>query len=69
MTDKLMTDKEKCNWTDRGNGVWFTLCGEAFSFDDGANEFTYCPYCGKKIVQGERVVVKNSGLQRNMRHG
>lgn len=43
---------EKCKWSEDGDGVWDTSCGERFEFVDGGppeNGFEFCPYCGKKL--------------------
>ena len=51
-----MKSKEKCYWTEDSDGNWETSCGNMFNFIDGNpedNEFQYCPYCGKEIIQRE----------------
>ena len=52
-------DKEKCYWRpESGDWVdencWDTGCDNNFIFNDGgpfANNFEYCPYCGKKLEE------------------
>jgi hypothetical protein len=50
MTD---ADRDKCEW-EWGDCYWDTGCGRAFEFNDGTptdNDFRYCPYCGKELVE------------------
>jgi len=47
-----LTD-DKCEW-EWGDCYWDTGCGRAFEFNDGTptdNDFRYCPYCGKELVE------------------
>lgn len=42
-----------CTWTEDGDGVWETACGEAYCFTDGGpreNRSRFCPYCGKPLA-------------------
>lgn len=47
--------KDKCVWTYYENEFvyyWDASCGDSFTFETGTpqeNNFTYCPFCGKKI--------------------
>ncbi len=44
--------KRPCAWTEDGDGVWQTACGEAFVFTDGGpaeNRARFCPYCGRPL--------------------
>lgn len=43
-----------CTWTQDGDGIWQTSCGEGFVFDcDGptGNKLKFCCYCGKALVE------------------
>lgn len=43
-----------CTWEADYEGIWNTLCGDNFVFnDDGpeAHGFKFCPYCGKPLIQ------------------
>ncbi len=45
-----------CVWSVDENGAYDTECGHKFEFMDGdrhENHFEYCPYCGKKIIDGK----------------
>lgn len=51
---------EICEWTSAGSWcgyrLWDTECGKnhIFAFEDGVpskNEFKFCPYCGRKLVE------------------
>lgn len=36
------------------DGQWYTRCGNMFEFfNEGprANEFQFCPYCGRRLVE------------------
>lgn len=38
-------------WQDRG--VWQSLCGKVLQYDDidiEPSSFTFCPFCGRRIV-------------------
>ena len=50
--------EELCVWRyDDYCDYYGTSCGETFCFVDGTlanyETFSYCPYCGKKIVEKE----------------
>ncbi len=52
--NKSQTEEKpgSCCWTDDGDGLWETECGEAFVFTDGGpaeNKAKFCPYCGKPL--------------------
>jgi len=42
----------ECVWTESIDGVWETICGNAFEVTNGTpteNEFQFCVYCGKPL--------------------
>lgn len=45
---------KQCHWVWEYEGYFDTDCEKAFMFNEGgpeANNFVYCPYCGRKIVE------------------
>lgn len=45
-----------CEWRHEEEGVYSTLCGEAFTFIDGGpveNGMNYCHHCGRPVVLEE----------------
>ena len=45
-----------CTWG-YDDDAWETECVETFIFFDGSptyNDFTFCPYCGSKIVEQDQ---------------
>jgi hypothetical protein len=45
--------REKCQWSEDGNGAHETQCGQCFEFTHGgvqANGLKYCCFCGGAIV-------------------
>lgn len=51
--DGSKESEKTCEWKYDDNGVYFTTCKNAFSFEsDGPkeNEFAFCPYCGNRLV-------------------
>lgn len=53
-------DSKTCEWEERKKydeyGVYDTSCNNTQYFSDGGikeNEYKYCPYCGKRIVDAE----------------
>ena len=45
---------DTCTLSEDSFGNWETECGNAFIIDVGTpteNEFTYCCFCGKKLVE------------------
>lgn len=49
-----MTERETCEWVQDLDGVWNTDCLHAFEVTTGTpveNEFKYCPFCGKVILE------------------
>ena len=52
----LRKPSEECKWTEDDANEWDTMCGECFVFNDGgpeANNFLFCPYCGKELKEIE----------------
>lgn len=46
---------KSCLWTQVDDSWYETECEHAFEFYNGGpkgNEFAFCPYCGKKLSQG-----------------
>ncbi len=60
IADKHLT-KVECGWTHttsiiEDEGIWETLCGNAFMFVEGTpqdNKIKFCCYCGRPIIQIE----------------
>ena len=60
IADKSLV-KVECGWTHttsiiEDEGIWETLCGNAFTFVEGTpqdNKIKFCCYCGRPIVQIE----------------
>jgi hypothetical protein len=57
-TNETFASPVLCFWKrreDSWSDYWNTTCGHDFVFSDGdgprENEFTFCPFCGKKIGQ------------------
>ena len=54
-----MDNEEICVWTEANEFdwiIWYSKCGEVFTFEEGGpkhNTFTFCPYCGKKLIEKE----------------
>ena len=45
-----------CTWKPDSDGNWETTCGNLHVFFDGTphqNNYGFCPYCGKRLVQTE----------------
>ena len=45
---------DTCTWTEDDANDWDTSCDNCFIFNDGGpkdNQFTYCPYCGKPLIE------------------
>jgi len=43
---------DNCVWHEDEHGVYDTLCGNSFEFNEGApceNGFLFCPYCGQQL--------------------
>lgn len=53
--------KKTCRWSADEDGTYFTRCGNAFQFFDGApddNKFKFCPYCGGVLTEKRKKEVK-----------
>ena len=50
-----MADADFCEWFNDGHDdVFYETCGPGFTFFEGgvtANEFKFCPYCGRQIKE------------------
>jgi len=45
---------DTCTWSEDADSVWTSDCGQDFELVWGTpteNEFTYCCFCGKKLVE------------------
>lgn len=54
----MTVSEDICTWTaikDPDSGIiWFSDCGHEYLFEDEGpigNEFAFCPYCGKRLVE------------------
>jgi len=53
MNDAHIQIMQICKWTQDSDGLWDTSCGNRFEFYDGGpveNDFRWCPYCGKTLI-------------------
>jgi hypothetical protein len=51
---RLEADMDTCTWSEDADSVWTSDCGQDFELVWGTpteNEFTYCCFCGKKLVE------------------
>lgn len=51
-----MKGHDTCQWEENEDGVWETECDNTFKFicaTPAENEFEYCPFCGKVILESE----------------
>lgn len=49
-------DITKCVWAQNDEGQWETECMECFEFTSGSpleNRFEHCPYCGRRLIEGQ----------------
>jgi DNA-directed RNA polymerase subunit RPC12/RpoP len=52
-----MSQPETCTWVEVGRALYNTGCDNTFEFHDGTiieNDFLYCPYCGRRIVEAKK---------------
>lgn len=46
-------NERTCKWETDWSGVWFTECGNVFTFDEGGpeeNKAKFCQYCGGRLI-------------------
>jgi hypothetical protein len=56
--DVLLKVAGECTWKvgagEWDEGIWETICGKAFQFEDGSpseNDMKFCCYCGKPLKE------------------
>ena len=54
MEREMVSNTNKCVWSEDSDGTWQTSCEQAFCLNDGSpsdNDMKYCCYCGKALAE------------------